>query len=67
MYTRGKNKCKVVEEAAKNFPSGMEYKEIVDTTEYIRESVAEVIKTLFEALILVLLVVFIPTKAGEQH
>ena len=50
---------KVVEEAAKNFPSGMEYKEIVDNTEYIRESVAEVIKTLFEALILVLLVVFL--------
>ena len=50
---------KVVEEAAKNFPSGMEYKEIVDNTEYIRESVAEVIKTLFEALLLVLLVVFL--------
>jgi len=49
----------VLEEASKKFPVGLEYKVVVDSSKFIRESIIEVVKTLAEALILVLIVVFI--------
>ncbi|MDR3510956.1 MAG: multidrug efflux RND transporter permease subunit [Caulobacteraceae bacterium] len=42
-----------------SFPAGLDYKVIYNPTEYVRASINEVEKTLFEALILVVLVVMI--------
>ena len=42
-----------------DFPSGVDYKIIYDTTEFVKESIKEVVITLFEAFILVFIVVFI--------
>ncbi|MBS3903847.1 MAG: multidrug efflux RND transporter permease subunit [Simkania sp.] len=42
-----------------NFPKGLEYSIPYDTTLFIKSSIAEVIRTIFEAAILVVLVVFI--------
>lgn len=42
----------------KDFPEGLEYKIPFDMTNYIGESIHEVYKTLFEALFLVIVVVF---------
>lgn len=46
-------------EISRNFPEGLEYNFPFDMTEYISQSVHEVYKTLFEALFLVILVVFL--------
>lgn len=43
----------------KDFPEGMDYLIPFDMTQYISESIHEVYKTLFEALFLVILVVFL--------
>ena len=43
----------------KNFPEGIEYSISFDTTEFISESVSEVVNTLFQAVLLVILVVFL--------
>jgi HAE1 family hydrophobic/amphiphilic exporter-1/multidrug efflux pump len=48
-----------LEELSKSFPSGVAYKIPYDTTPFVRESLKEVVKTLFEAAVLVLLVVYI--------
>lgn len=48
-----------MKEISKNFPEGLEYNFPFDMTEYISQSVHEVYKTLFEALFLVVLVVFL--------
>ena len=53
------NARKVVEEASKRFPPGMEYKIVVDNTKFVRASMTEVAKTFAEALLLVLIVVFL--------
>lgn len=58
LETIGKVKT-VLAQAAKNFPGDMEYKIVVDNTEFVRESMQEVVKTFAEALLLVLIVVFI--------
>lgn len=50
---------KVLDEAAKRFPYDLQYKVVVDNTQYVRESMKEVAKTLAIALLLVLSVVFI--------
>jgi len=44
---------------AKSFPPGLEYRINYDTTKYVRENIEEVEHTLFEAFVLVLLVVFV--------
>ncbi len=44
-------------ELRKRFPEGIEYQIAYDTTPFIRESVADVVRTLFEAVGLVALVV----------
>jgi hydrophobe/amphiphile efflux-1 (HAE1) family protein len=46
-------------ELAKNFPAGVRWSIAFDTTPYVTESIKEVVKTLFEAMLLVTLVVFV--------
>ena len=48
-----------MEELKKRFPDGVDYEIGYDTTPYIRESVHDVFKTLFEAVLLVGLVVLV--------
>jgi multidrug efflux pump len=48
-----------MEELGKEFPTGIHYEKGLDTVEFVTASVEEVIKTLFEAFILVFIVVFI--------
>jgi HAE1 family hydrophobic/amphiphilic exporter-1 len=42
-----------------SFPPGMEYQVAFDTTVFVEESLGEVVKTLFEAVALVVLVIFV--------
>ncbi|MCD7710691.1 MAG: multidrug efflux RND transporter permease subunit [Porphyromonadaceae bacterium] len=48
-----------MEEISANFPEGISYEIPFDMTNYISESIHEVYKTLFEALLLVLIIVFL--------
>lgn len=58
METIGQVK-KILEEAAKEFPDDMKYCQVVDNTEFIHESLHEVVETFVEALILVIVIVFL--------
>ena len=49
----------LLKEAAVDFPPDLQYKEIIDSTKYISESIQEVVKTFFEALLLVMFIVFL--------
>ncbi|MDR1203643.1 MAG: multidrug efflux RND transporter permease subunit [Tannerellaceae bacterium] len=53
------NVKEAMKEISKNFPEGLEYMFPFDMTEYISQSIHEVYKTLIEALVLVILVVFL--------
>jgi multidrug efflux pump len=46
-------------ELAKDFPEGVEYSIVYDPTQFVRESIDSVIHTLFEAVVLVALVVIV--------
>jgi len=48
-----------LEELKKNFPPGVDYRVIYDTTLFARESIQAVVHTLFEAVLLVVLVVIV--------
>jgi multidrug efflux pump len=48
-----------VEQMAKSFPPGYRYAYAYDTTDFIKLSIEEVVKTLFEAMILVIIVMFV--------
>ena len=48
-----------LEEIAKTLPDGMAYKVVVDTNDFVMESIKEVISTLVEAMILVFIVVYV--------
>jgi len=48
---------KKMEELSRKFPEGLKYKIVYDTTPFIEQSVHEVFKTLYEAVILVAIVV----------
>lgn len=52
-----------MEEISKNFPEGLKYEIPFDMTTYISESIHEVYKTLFEALFLVVVVVFLSLQS----
>ena len=52
-----------MEEISRNFPEGMTYDIPFDVTSYISESIHHVYKTLFEALFLVILVVFLSLQS----
>jgi len=50
---------KTMEELQKSMPDGIEYKIALDTTDFVRISIEEVVHTLFEAILLVVLVVYL--------
>jgi HAE1 family hydrophobic/amphiphilic exporter-1 len=50
---------KRLEELKASFPNGIEYEVCLDTTLAVTEGMKEIVKTLFEALVLVIIVVFI--------
>src|SRR5690606_23484773 len=51
--------CKVIlEDAAKSFPEGIRYVNLVDANEVLDASISKVVHTLVEAFVLVFLVVF---------
>ena len=50
---------KLMDDAKKDFPAGIEYAVPYDSTRFVTTSIAEVVQTLFEAMLLVILVVFI--------
>jgi HAE1 family hydrophobic/amphiphilic exporter-1 len=50
---------KLMEDAKQSFPPDLEYEVSLDTTQAVREGIKEVLKTLYEAMILVIIVVFI--------
>ena len=57
------NVKKAMEEISENFPEGLSYEIPFDMTTYISESIHEVYKTLFEALVLVVLVVYLSLQS----
>ncbi|HLO86081.1 MAG TPA: efflux RND transporter permease subunit [Nostocaceae cyanobacterium] len=50
---------KEMERLSLNFPPGMKYQVAFDTTLFVEASLSEVVKTLIEAIVLVILVIFI--------
>jgi multidrug efflux pump len=50
---------KTMEQLKKSMPDGIEYVIALDTTDFVRLSIEEVIKTLIEAVVLVILVVYL--------
>lgn len=52
-------------ELSKSFPDGLKYSIALDTTKFVTASIKEVIHTFFEAVILVVLVVFIFLHSGR--
>jgi HAE1 family hydrophobic/amphiphilic exporter-1 len=50
---------KMMEELKSRFPSDLDYKVTLDTTRPVTEGIREIIKTLLEAMVLVILVVFL--------
>lgn len=50
---------KLMEDAKKDFPAGLEYAIPYDSTRFVTTSISEVLQTLFEAILLVIVVVFI--------
>ncbi len=54
-----RNVLKMMDEAKQRFPPGLDYIVALDTTLAVSDGIREIYKTLFEALILVILVVYI--------
>jgi hydrophobe/amphiphile efflux-1 (HAE1) family protein len=50
---------RVMEEAKSRFPQGIDYKITYDTTSFVKQSMEEVLHTLAEAFVLVIIVVFL--------
>ena len=50
---------KILEDAEKTFPPGLKMKSVFDSTDYINASITEVVHTFVEALLLVVLVIFL--------
>ena len=48
-----------MEKLKTNFPPGVEYRIVYDTTVFVDESIRDVVKTLFEAFVLVIIVVLV--------
>ena len=48
-----------MKELAKRFPPGLTYRIALDATEFVREAIWEVVRTLFEALVLVVIVTYL--------
>jgi multidrug efflux pump len=54
-----KNVRATLETLSKSFPDGLRYDVALDTTRFVQASIDEVVKTFFEAVVLVVLVVFV--------
>jgi multidrug efflux pump subunit AcrB len=50
-----------------DFPAGMEYDTVYDTTRFVQQSITAVIHTLLEAIALVVLVVIIFLQPGAPR
>ena len=50
---------RILQAAEKNLPQGIKYGQVLDNTEFIKASINEVAHTFFEALVLVVLVIFV--------
>jgi multidrug efflux pump len=50
---------KSLEEMKSRFPSGLDYKISLDTNDFVRLSIEEVVHTLFEAILLVVIIVYL--------
>ncbi len=48
-----------MDDLARDFPEGLEYRVVYNPTAFVGESISEVYKTIFEAVLLVVLVVFV--------
>jgi hydrophobe/amphiphile efflux-1 (HAE1) family protein len=48
-----------MKDLAKRFPPGLKYKIALDRTEFVKEAIFEVVRTLFEALVLVVIVTYL--------
>jgi HAE1 family hydrophobic/amphiphilic exporter-1 len=57
--TTAKSVIATMDGLAKSFPPGMAYRVVYNTTEFIQQSVDEVTKTLFEAVVLVVIVIIL--------
>jgi multidrug efflux pump subunit AcrB len=57
--TTGDNIRAAMADISKSFPPGLEYTIVYDPTQFIRQSVQAVIETIFEAMVLVVLVVIL--------
>lgn len=49
----------ILAKAEKDFPTDLEYKEVVDSTRYISASIEEVLQTFIEAMLLVIVIVYL--------
>lgn len=49
----------ILDKAALDFPPDLQVEPVVDNTEYIQESITEVVKTFVEAMVLVMLIVYL--------
>ncbi|MGC8491664.1 MAG: efflux RND transporter permease subunit [Syntrophobacteraceae bacterium] len=54
-----KGVLQVMKNLKRTMPEGLDYKVALDTTEFVRLSIEEVVHTLFEAIVLVVLVVYL--------
>ena len=57
--TTGDNIRAAMEDISKSFPPGLQYTIVYDPTQFIRQSVQAVVETIFEAMVLVVLVVIL--------
>src|SRR5205807_482491 len=57
--TTGDNIVRTVEELSKNFPSGLQYGLFYNPTQFIQQSVRAVVETIFEAVLLVVIVIIL--------
>ena len=55
----GERVTKRLKEICANLPDGLEFRLVVDTNDFVMESIKEVIHTLLEAMVLVFIVVFV--------
>ena len=61
-----KNVDKVVEEIRKDLPKGLEIVDLMSTKDFLDASIKNVVKTLFEAILLVVLVVFVFLQSARS-
>src|SRR3954453_12854840 len=57
--TTGDNIVRTVEELSKNFPPGLQYGLFYNPTQFIQQSVRAVVETIFEAVLLVVIVIIL--------